>query len=54
VRAHRARCRRRFHTRIKPAAHRKAADYTVARTRFGMVSLAVDALLLLAGHSWRF
>ncbi len=47
VRAHRARVPAAFRTRIKPAAHRKAADYTVARTRFGMVSLAVDALLLL-------
>jgi STE24 endopeptidase len=46
VLAHRARVPQAFRARIKPAAHRKAADYTVARTRFGMLSLAVDTALL--------
>lgn len=33
---------------ISPEAHRKAADYTVARTRLAMIDLVVEALLLLA------
>jgi STE24 endopeptidase len=37
-----------FADRIGLAAHRKAADYTVERTRFGMLETVIDALLLLA------
>ncbi|MDO9403860.1 MAG: M48 family metallopeptidase [Polaromonas sp.] len=32
---------------ISPEAHRKAADYTIAKTRFGMLESAVGAALLL-------
>jgi STE24 endopeptidase len=37
-----------FADRIALPAHQKAADYTVARTRFGMIETIVEALLLLA------
>ncbi|MBW7900498.1 MAG: M48 family metallopeptidase [Rhodocyclaceae bacterium] len=37
-----------FADRMPLAAHRKAADYAAARTRFGVAGLAVDTLLLLA------
>jgi STE24 endopeptidase len=37
-----------FRGTIPLEAHRKAADYTLARTRFGRVAAAWDALLLLA------
>jgi len=36
-----------FESRIALAAHRKAADYTVAKQRFGMLETVVDAALLL-------
>ncbi|MBK7423623.1 MAG: M48 family metallopeptidase [Propionivibrio sp.] len=36
-----------FAGRIELSAHRKAADYTVIRTRFGVVSLLVEIALLL-------
>ena len=36
-----------FAGRIELSAHRKAADYTVARTRFGVLSLLVEIALLL-------
>ena len=36
-----------FAGRIELSAHRKAADYTVVRTRFGVVSLLVEIALLL-------
>ena len=36
-----------FATTIHLDAHRKAADYTVAKARFGMVEAAVEAALLL-------
>jgi STE24 endopeptidase len=36
-----------FAGRIELSAHRKAADYTVARTRFGVLSLVVEIALLL-------
>jgi len=37
-----------FAASLSLPAHQRAADYTVARTRFGMVTTAVDAVLLLA------
>jgi STE24 endopeptidase len=37
-----------FSERIELAAHQKAADYTVARTRLGMLATLVEAALLLA------
>jgi len=37
-----------FADAIPLEAHRKAADYTAARTRFGMLGTVVDALVLLA------
>ena len=37
-----------FAGRVAPDAHRKAADYTVAKVRFGFVALATETLLLLA------
>ena len=37
-----------FADRIALAAHQKAADYTVARTRFGVAETAVEVVLLLA------
>ena len=36
-----------FRNQIPLAAHQKAADYTVARTRFGMVEVVYGSLLLL-------
>lgn len=47
VRVHRARVPGPFRGRIAPAAHRKAADYTVARTRFGLAESLIGAVLLL-------
>ena len=46
--AHRAQVPASFADRIKINAHHKAADYTVARTRFGRVGLAVEVAVLLA------
>ena len=37
-----------FADRIGLAAHRKAADYTVARTRFGVVEMLVETVVLVA------
>lgn len=37
-----------FSDRVDPTVHRKAADYTLARTRLGQVEYLVEALLLLA------
>ncbi|MBA3996695.1 MAG: peptidase M48 [Candidatus Accumulibacter sp.] len=37
-----------FAGRIELAAHQKAADYTIARTRFGMLALGLEVLVLLA------
>jgi STE24 endopeptidase len=48
VRAHRESVPAAFVSRIGIAAHRKAADYTVAKQRLSMLNAAVDALLLLA------
>jgi STE24 endopeptidase len=37
-----------FAASISPAEHAKAADYTIARARFGRIALAWDAVLTLA------
>ena len=47
VRAHRESVPAAFASRIGIAAHRKAADYTVAKQRLSMLHAVVDALLLL-------
>ncbi len=36
-----------FSDTISMAAHQKAADYTITKTRFGMLEIAIDAALLL-------
>lgn len=36
-----------FSDTISAAAHQKAADYTITKTRFGMLEIAIDAALLL-------
>jgi STE24 endopeptidase len=48
VTAHREQVPPPFRDRIALAAHQKAADYTVARTRFGNIETLVDAVVLLA------
>ncbi|MFO1314598.1 MAG: M48 family metallopeptidase [Burkholderiales bacterium] len=48
VAAHRDEVPAAFAARIGIAAHRKAADYTMAKQRLAMLHTAVDALLLLA------
>lgn len=48
VRAHRDAVPRTFAEAIPLAAHQKAADYTVAKTRLGMVDALVSAALVLA------
>ena len=48
IRAHRNAVPEDFAGRVSLAAHQKAADYCVARVRFGRLSLAVDIALLLA------
>lgn len=48
VAAHRAEVPSAFVDRIALAAHQKAADYTVVRTRFGIVETGVETVLLLA------
>ncbi|MET0266872.1 MAG: M48 family metallopeptidase [Duganella sp.] len=57
VQAHRAAVPPEFAAKIPLAAHQKAADYTVARTRFGLLSLAANTLVLigftlLGGLQW--
>jgi STE24 endopeptidase len=47
VLSHRRQVPAAFKGRITTAAHRKAADYTVAKTRFGMLTVVIDGLLLL-------
>lgn len=47
VLAHRDAPPAQFTGRIDLAAHRKAADYTVTRTRFGIAALGVETALLL-------
>jgi STE24 endopeptidase len=48
VRAHRNRVPAEFADRITSADHEKAADYTVAKTRIGMLDAVVGIALLLA------
>ena len=48
VAAHRERVPAHFADRISLAAHRKAADYTVARNRLGVAETMLDAVVLLA------
>ena len=57
VSAHRGEVPHPFTSRISLEAHQKAADYTVAQTRFGMLELAWGGILVLAwtllgGLSW--
>jgi STE24 endopeptidase len=47
VLAHRDRVPERFAEKIAPAAHQKAADYTVAKTKFALVALLVNAAVLI-------
>lgn len=47
VRANRETVPGQFADRIPLAAHRKAADYTVARNRYGMLALALEIVVLL-------
>ena len=47
VQAHRGAVPEAFRDSVGAEAHRKAADYTVAKTRLNLVSLAVNAILLL-------
>jgi STE24 endopeptidase len=47
VHAHREQTPAAFASRIDAASHRKAADYTVAKQRLGMLETAVDAGVLL-------
>lgn len=59
VRAHREAAPPAFADRVGCAAHRKAADYTVAKQRLGMIETIVDALVLVAitlggGLAWLF
>jgi len=48
VRMHRAAVPESFAGAIPLAAHQKAADYTVAKVRLGMIDAILDALVLLA------
>lgn len=63
VRRHRGQVPPAFAPSISPDAHRKAADYTVARTRLAALDYVVEALILLGwtlggglawvDHAWR-
>ena len=48
VLAHRAAVPEQFAERIDLSAHQRAADYTVAQTRFGAIALLCEVLVLLA------
>ena len=48
VTAHRSAVPAHFAGRIALAAHQKAADYTVARTRLSIVDILIDTCVLLA------
>ena len=48
VRAHRAAVPASFADTISLASHQKAADYTVAKTRLGMLDVLLSALIALA------
>jgi STE24 endopeptidase len=57
VLAHRAAVPAEFAEKIPLAAHQKAADYTIARTKYGMLTLLVNTLVLvgftlLGGLQW--
>ena len=57
VLAHRAAVPAEFAAKIPLAAHRKAADYTVAKTKFGLLTLLVNSAVLigftlLGGLQW--
>ena len=52
VRAHRDATPAAFASRVDAASHRKAADYTVAKQRLGMLESVVDAGVLLAFTLW--
>ena len=57
VLAHRAAVPAEFAEKIPLAAHQKAADYTVAKTKFGLVGLFVNTVVLvgftlLGGLQW--
>src|SRR5258708_1851024 len=59
VRGHRDRVPAQFAERIGLAAHRKAADYTVAKTRLGMLDEVLGAVVALAftlggGFAWLY
>ena len=47
VLAHRSRVPSRFAEKIPGDAHRKAADYTVAKTKFGLLSQLINAAVLV-------
>ncbi|MDP1997046.1 MAG: hypothetical protein Q8J90_07580 [Gallionella sp.] len=48
IAAHRAAVPEAFREKIMLADHQKAADYTTAKTRFAMLGILFDAVLLLA------
>jgi STE24 endopeptidase len=48
VAAHRDRIPQPFAGQLSPEDHRKAADYTVAKARLGMVSTVIDSVVTLA------
>jgi STE24 endopeptidase len=48
IAAHRTEVPAAFREKIKLGDHQKAADYTMAKTRLGMISILFDAALLLA------
>ena len=48
VLARRCKVPKQFSERVELSAHQKAADYTAQRTRFGILTLAVETGLLLA------
>ena len=47
VRTHRSMVPAQFAGRIELTAHQKAADYSVCRTRFGMLSLGIETAVLI-------
>ncbi len=47
IRAHQEKVPEQFAASISPDSHRKAAGYTVAKTRFSLVSLIVETVVLL-------
>jgi STE24 endopeptidase len=51
VAAHRDRIPEPFAGQLSPEDHRKAADYTVAKARIGMVGAIIDAAVTLASLS---